>query len=114
KAAECSKYCSNHRATAVKLQLSDVFTGFAVRPRKPQHERFIDDLSGSRVTHAPELSLSRLRHATDHRFESESSAWPGNANDRNRGRRPAGGEGIDRGGQVAHRLITAEPRRLQN
>jgi hypothetical protein len=85
----------DHRAAAMHLQLGHVFTGLAVRPGKPQRQPFVDDVTGRRIAHARERRAPQLWHAADQLLERDACAWTRNANDRDRRRRPAGGEGED-------------------
>ena len=82
-------------APAMQLQLGGVLAGFAARPRKPQHQRLVDDFGRRRIAHAREHSLARLRHAADQRLQRVARARARDAHHRNRRRRAAGGEGKD-------------------
>src|SRR5262249_61141267 len=80
---------------ARQLQLGPVLAGLAVRPGKEKDERRIDAgaIGGA---HARQRRPARLRYLADHRFESESSARPGDPDYRNGRRGPAGRQGKDR------------------
>ena len=65
---------SDDGVTAVELQLRHVVAGFAVRTRKPQHQRLIDNFAGRGIPHARERGLARFRNPTDELFQSAKLA----------------------------------------
>ena len=93
---------SDDGVTAVELQLRHVVAGFAVRTRKPQHQRLIDNFAARGIAHASERGLARFRNPTDELFQSEAGARSAQANHGDRRRRPAGGEGVNGGTIVCH------------
>ena len=65
---------------------------------KPQRQGLVDDGFGLRVADAGEGGLARGGEVfAGERFQRLAGARPGNAHDRDRRRRPAGGEGEDGG-----------------
>ena len=97
---ERSQHRGDHRAAAVQLQLGHVLAGLAVRRRKPQRQRLVDDVVLCGIADAGERRLARGGDLAAQRFQRRARARPGNAHDRN-GRGPAaGGEGEDGGGRA--------------
>jgi hypothetical protein len=104
----------DHGAAAVDLQLGRVLAGLAVRPGEPQHQAFIDGIAACGIAHARQRRASRLRHPADHLFQREARARTTDANDRDRRRRSAGGEGEDGvsvGGHVLDGMLKVRPNR---
>ena len=83
------EHAGNDRLAAVKLQLGDVLAGLAVRRRKPQRQRFVDDFAARRIAHPRQRRLARLGQAPDQFFKRNAGARPGHAHHGNRRRRPA-------------------------
>ena len=95
----------NHRAAAVQLQLGGVLAGLAVRPRKPQRQRFVDDLARRRIAQPRQRGLARGGQAAHQRLQRIARARPGDAHHGDRRRRAAGGEGEDGVGVGAHEPV---------
>ena len=103
-ASERAEHRCNHRAAAVQLQLGHVLAGLAVRPGKPQRQRFVDRLAGGGIAHAGQPGLARLRHAAGEGLQRIAGARSGNPHHRDRGRRPTGRESEDRvADRIGHR-----------
>ena len=83
------KHAGNDRLAAMKLQLGHVLAGLAVRRRKPQRQRLVDDLAARRIAHARQRRLARLGQAPDQFPKRNARARPRDAHHGNRRRRPA-------------------------
>ena len=60
----------------MQLQLGNVFAGLAVRPRKPQRQRFVDDFARRRIAHPGERGLARGGQAADQRLSASPARGP--------------------------------------
>src|SRR5262245_42976141 len=80
---------------AVHVQLGHVFTGFAVRGGEPQRKPLVDDIAGCGIAKPCERGAPRLGRAADPLLQRRARPRTRNANDCDRCRRPAGGEGED-------------------
>ena len=98
------EHTGNDRLAAMKLQLGDVLAGLAARRRKPQRQRFVDDLTARRIAHPRQRRLARLGQAPDQFLKRNTGARPGDAHHSNRRRRPAGGQRED-GGTIRHNAL---------
>ncbi len=96
----------DHRAAAVQLKLGDILAGLARRRRKKKRERLVDDFAALRVAHPCERRAPRRRCAADQRMQRRGRARAGDADHGNRGRRAAGGEGVN-GVAIAQALALA-------
>src|SRR6202035_5391506 len=76
---ECLEHAGNNRLAAMKLQLSDILASLATRRRKPQHQRFVDDLAIRRIAHPRQRGLARFGQTADQFFKSNAGARPGHA-----------------------------------
>src|SRR5262249_47570076 len=61
---------------AMKLQLRDILAGLAMRRRKPQRQRFVDDFAGRRSAHPRQPRLARFGHAPDQRLKRGAGSRP--------------------------------------
>src|SRR6202034_3025581 len=82
-------------ATAVKLQFGHVLSGLAAGSGKPERERLIDDFAVSRIAHARQSRLTRLRHAADQSLKRGRCMRAAEAHHCDCCRRTPGGKGED-------------------
>src|SRR5579884_2702588 len=70
--------------SAMDLKLGYVFTRLAVRRRKPERKRFVDDVAGLRIAHTRQSRLARIGKATDQGLEGAAGLRTRYANYRDR------------------------------
>ena len=104
-ARQRGEHCGDHRAATVQLQFGDILAGLAVRAGKPQRQRLVDRLVCLRVAQASELGGAGRGDFAGKDFQRRAGARPGNADDGNRRRRTAGGEGEDGVAGGGHTLL---------
>jgi hypothetical protein len=73
----------------MQLEFGDIFTGFALRPWKPERQRLIDDLA-IKPTDTHKCGLAFFRDSARQCFERISGTRPRNTYDSNGSRRPSG------------------------
>ena len=100
-AAERVEHRGDHRAAAVQLQLGYVLAGLALRRRKPQRQRLVDDVVGLGSRMRASAALRGEGTLPVSALQRRAGARAGNADDGDGRRRAAGGEGED-GGKGNH------------
>ena len=103
--AQSIQHGSDHRVTAMQLQLCHILTGLAAGTRKPKCNRLVDHLAASRLAHTRKRRLPWLRHTPDQPLKRDGCLRAAHPDHSDCSRRPARGEGKDGGTIAPHKHL---------